>query len=113
MHVIPANNEVEDGITYMIDQMKKGTVKICAECTNLIKEIERYAWDPKKGLMGRDAPKKENDHAIDALRYALMTHKIVTYDSYLNSHNADEYLKNRFYPNPRKFYFTNFKKTLI
>ena len=37
-------------------------------CINLIREIEGYHWEP-----GRDVPHKENDHAVDALRYMVMS----------------------------------------
>ncbi len=37
-------------------------------CVNLIREIEGYHWEP-----GRDVPHKENDHAVDALRYMVMS----------------------------------------
>jgi phage terminase large subunit-like protein len=36
------------------------------DCQNLIREFESYAWRP-----GREEPVKENDHALDALRYAV------------------------------------------
>lgn len=36
-------------------------------CTNLIREFESYEWEP-----GRDRPKKELDHALDALRYGIV-----------------------------------------
>jgi phage terminase large subunit len=41
-------------------------------CAHLIKEIESYRWDPtqKKGDLA-DAPLKKDDHAIDAVRYAV------------------------------------------
>ncbi len=33
-------------------------------CVNTINEFESYEWKPEK-----DEPKKENDHAMDAIRY--------------------------------------------
>jgi len=35
-------------------------------CTNHIKEFEAYMWKP-----GKDAPEKQFDHAMDALRYVM------------------------------------------
>ncbi len=43
-------------------------------CRNLIKEFQSYVWDPKCLKTGEDKPLKENDHALDALRYALYSH---------------------------------------
>jgi len=35
-------------------------------------EFESYAWKERGGEL-RDEPEKENDHAADALRYAVMS----------------------------------------
>jgi hypothetical protein len=40
----------------------------------VIKEIGSYRWDPKASDRGEDKPIKDNDHALDALRYAVYTH---------------------------------------
>ena len=79
MHVIDADNDVQNGIQKMIDLVKGGSLFICSECTNLIREIEGYVWDPKSAEKGWDEPLKQNDHAIDALRYAVYTHKVASY----------------------------------
>ena len=42
-------------------------------CTNLIREIEGYVWAPTTSGEVKDAPApRQADHAIDALRYAIM-----------------------------------------
>jgi hypothetical protein len=41
-------------------------------CPNLKAEFASYVWDEKASLRGEDKPKKENDHALDALRYIMM-----------------------------------------
>lgn len=46
------------------------------QCSNLVREIEGYVWDEKKARLGQDAPLKKNDHAVDALRYAVHSHKV-------------------------------------
>ena len=76
--VIDGDNDVLEGIRIVSDLMKRGSLLICSECTQLIREIESYSWCPKKAAMGIDAPVKENDHACDALRYALATHKFTS-----------------------------------
>ena len=40
-------------------------------CTELIREIPGYIWDPKAAERGVDAPVKVDDHFCDALRYAV------------------------------------------
>jgi hypothetical protein len=43
---------------------------IHASCTNLIWELETYSYPEKKPDRNQDEnPIKENDHAVDALRY--------------------------------------------
>lgn len=79
MHIVDADNDVENGIQKLTSEMKKGALFICSECTNLIREIESYVWDSKSAERGIDEPLKTNDHAIDALRYAINTHKVATY----------------------------------
>jgi PBSX family phage terminase large subunit len=96
IHCIDANNDVEDGINIMTDLMAKGTLKVHANCKNTIREIESYVWDPKKAEKGWDEPLKKDDHAIDALRYAVATHKVAVYDPH--AHNPHDYSKNRFGP---------------
>lgn len=71
IHAQDADNDVFNGIQVMTNLMKEGTLTVCQECTNLIREIETYSWDPKKAKIGEDAPLKQNDHAVDALRYAV------------------------------------------
>lgn len=67
-----ANNEVLDGIRTVASLFKQGKIKISSECTNTIKEIFTYAWDPKAALVGIDKPLKINDHCLDGLRYSVM-----------------------------------------
>lgn len=73
-NVFDAENEVVDGIRLVSTFLGEGTMKICRKCTNLIQEFQSYVWDAKSAKTGVDKPLKENDHALDALRYALYTH---------------------------------------
>ena len=74
---VDANNDVNFGIEEMSKKMYSGDLLVCANCTNLIREIEGYVWDRKKSENGKDAPKKKDDHAIDALRYVVASHIVV------------------------------------
>jgi phage terminase large subunit len=43
------------------------------KCTNLIREFSSYRWnETKEGRNDKEEPVKENDHAMDALRYMVM-----------------------------------------
>lgn len=86
LHAIGANNDVENGILVMTSEMKAGNLFVMEGCANLIREIESYVWDPKKSERGWDEPLKRDDHAVDALRYAIASHKVSTF-------NEDAYYK--------------------
>ncbi len=78
--VIDAENDILNGLSYMTSEMKKGSLFVMDCCPNLIKEIEGYVWDSKAAERGEDEPApNQQDHAIDALRYAVFSHKIATY----------------------------------
>ncbi len=94
MHVVHADNNVENGIQKMTSEMKKGNLYVLDECVNTIREIESYVWDPKAAKDGYDEPMKKDDHSTDALRYVINTHKVVQYKE--NMHNPDEFLRNKY-----------------
>ena len=64
-----ADNRVLDGIRVTADLLKSGRIVLCRECGDCLREMEQYCWDERGG---RDAPRKENDHAMDDLRYFAM-----------------------------------------
>lgn len=71
--VIKNKDSVRNGINKVRELFKSGRLYIHSSCVNLIWELETYAYPEKKDLHNEDEnPIKENDHALDALRYALM-----------------------------------------
>jgi PBSX family phage terminase large subunit len=70
---VMADNRVLPGIRLMAGLLATQRLKIHASCRGLIAELPGYSWDPKAAEKGDDAPIKANDHAIDALRYLLLT----------------------------------------
>ena len=96
LHTVHANNDVENGIQKMTSEMKKGSLMVCSECTNLIREIEGYVWDPKAADRGYDEPLKKDDHGVDALRYIINSHKVSVYEPYVDPKKNDQYMNNRF-----------------
>jgi PBSX family phage terminase large subunit len=98
MPTVDANNEVLDGIQIMTSEMQKGNLVVMECCKNLIRELETYVWDKKASEKGDDEPMKKNDHACDALRYAIATHKVSIYDPYKDKQRADEWRSNRYDP---------------
>ena len=93
MHPVNADNDVSNGIVKMTSDMKAGRLFICSECVNLIREIEGYVWHPKCKEKGEDEPLKQNDHAIDALRYAVLTHKPASFDQEEYKRQVEEKMK--------------------
>lgn len=73
-NVLEAKNEVLDGTRFVGKYLSNGRMKVCRKCKNLIKEFHSYVWDTKSIKTGVDKPLKENDHALDALRYAIYSH---------------------------------------
>lgn len=67
--VIPAKNNVIDGIRQVSTALKEGRIRVCKPCSDCIREFGLYRWDSN----GKDSPVKENDHAMDDLRYFVST----------------------------------------
>ncbi len=71
--VLQADNTVLDGIRNTANALNAGHIKLCENCNHTIKEMESYVWDEKASQRGEDKPLKENDHAMDAMRYFVQT----------------------------------------
>ena len=65
-----AKNDVLAGINTVARYLKDGTIKIHAGCADCIREFGLYRWDDKTE---EDRPIKENDHAMDDVRYFAYT----------------------------------------
>ena len=68
-----ANNDVLDGIQHTASCLQDGTIKINDCCKNAIREFGLYRWDEKSAT---DKPIKDNDHAMDDIRYFVNTTQI-------------------------------------
>lgn len=64
-YVEKADNRVLSGIRVTADALKRGELVICDTCRDAIREFSLYRW----AADGKDAPVKENDHAMDDIRY--------------------------------------------
>lgn len=65
-----AKNEVLDGIRRTSVYLSKKNIMICSECKDAIREFGQYAWDTKAS---EDKVIKDNDHAMDDIRYFANT----------------------------------------
>ena len=81
--VSKATNDVVPGIIVTANLLKSGKAKIHRSCKDAIREFKLYRWDEKKTT---DTIIKENDHAMDDIRYfcATILYRLTnrkTYDS--------------------------------
>lgn len=65
-----AKNDVLDGIVTTSRYIKSGQLQVCSCCKDAIREFGLYRWDDKSQ---EDKPIKENDHAMDDIRYMAQT----------------------------------------
>lgn len=65
-----ADNDVLDGIRVVTTMLNKDMIQIHESCENTINEFGLYCWDEESG---EDAVIKENDHAMDSVRYYCYT----------------------------------------
>lgn len=70
LKVIKADNDVATGINRVCQALKSGEIKLYPACRDSIREFSVYRWD---NTVKKDAPKKENDHAMDDIRYFVST----------------------------------------
>lgn len=68
--VIGANNDVLDGIRRVAVYLAQGNIRIHRSCKDAIAEFGLYQWDEKAN---KDTVVKENDHAMDDIRYFANT----------------------------------------
>lgn len=65
-----AKNDVIPGISYTAALLQAGRLKIYKGCEDIIREFGLYRWDEKQTT---DKVIKENDHAMDDMRYFCYT----------------------------------------
>lgn len=68
--VIPADNNVNQGISNVSDMLKEEKLLFSPECKDSIREFSLYCWDENSR---QDQVKKANDHAMDDIRYFVNT----------------------------------------
>jgi hypothetical protein len=70
--VSPGVNDVLAGIDAVTRLIRSGRLKVMkGRAPNLLRELESYVWEQRDG-QPLDRPRKADDHALDALRYAIM-----------------------------------------
>lgn len=70
--VLKGKDSIRNGINVVRELFKQNRLFIHKSCQNLIWELETYSYPEKKNNHNEEEnPIKENDHAVDALRYCL------------------------------------------
>lgn len=62
-----ADNRVLDGIRVTAGMLRERRIVLCEPCADCLREMSLYRWES-----GKEAPRKENDHAMDEMRYFAM-----------------------------------------
>lgn len=92
----PGNNHVEAGINRVSEYLKvqenhqnpwtqqspSPHLFIHPRCVNLIREVKSYRWQENRMGLAKNQPEKpvkDKDHAVDAMRYVLMTRPSPTF----------------------------------
>lgn len=74
VEVTKNKDSIKRGINKVRELLKQNRLKIHKSCINLITEFETYAYPERRPDHNEEEnPIKENDHALDALRYAIST----------------------------------------
>lgn len=68
-----ADNAVLEGIQHTASALANKKILFNDCCVRTIDEFDAYSWDEKKE---NDTPIKENDHAMDAVRYFVQTMRL-------------------------------------
>ncbi len=64
-----AQNKVLPGIRLVASLLQQKRLQIHQSCKDALREFRLYCWEEDPG---RDVPRKENDHAMDEIRYFAM-----------------------------------------
>jgi PBSX family phage terminase large subunit len=76
-HTQNAVNDVGPGIADVCTMLYKQGIAFSGRCVNTLNEFGLYSWDKKAADNGEDAPIKQNDHCMDAIRYFVKTMNLV------------------------------------
>ncbi len=68
--VLPGVNEVLDGIRLVSEALRQKKILFSAACRDTLREFSLYRWEENAR---EDKPRKENDHAMDEIRYFVST----------------------------------------
>ena len=68
-HAVAARNDVGDGIRRVASALGRDRLRFSVTCRDTLREFSLYRWEEGSD----DRPRKENDHAMDDIRYFVST----------------------------------------
>lgn len=77
VRIIPAKNHVELGIQVVSYLLNERRFTLDPSCIHDIEEFTTYCWDSDKLDKGVEEVVKINDHAMDKIRYAVLTDSMI------------------------------------
>ncbi len=77
--VVPAKNDVIDGIRRVGSALKEKRIRICRNCTDSMREFSLYRFSENSN---NDSVIKQNDHAMDDIRYFVSAITSSTQDDF-------------------------------
>ena len=88
IHIMAGNNDIGAGVNRVNELFGNSRLFVSENCKNLKRELRAYRWDDysnRKSNTRKDPkarPKKKDDHAVDALRYGVMSRPFDDSSSY-------------------------------
>jgi phage terminase large subunit len=93
--VVKGKDSVMSGINRVREMFKANKIRIHKSCINLISELETYSYPERQGGHNeQENPIKENDHALDALRYVIMMDSLDLNGSETRTTQSQHFTKN-------------------
>jgi hypothetical protein len=100
LNIREVTKDVEAGISCVQELLKQGRIHVHSSCLNLINEFETYAYPEKKPNSNEnEQPIKENDHALDEIRYVLYMNEGSPQLQHAHIHYANSAMPMRNIPN--------------
>jgi phage terminase large subunit len=72
-----SKKSVIKGIDTVREVMRENKFRVFSTCKYFLEELSLYHYPEAEGIVEDEVPVKENDHLLDALRYAIYTYKPV------------------------------------
>ncbi len=74
-YVKNTNKDIKYGISKIQELINQRRVRVLRKCNNIIEEFNFYHYDEENpNPKNKDLPVKDKDHAMDAIRYAIVGH---------------------------------------